>query len=106
VLTAQWSLAVPVLAYRCVGSAGIAFLSRMLTGFPFHPGDALVCVPRTPETRRTLRACREVRKVPLARLLSGLAGSFPHEEMSGSTRKDRALPGDPKRQRPTWTFTG
>ena len=37
VLTAQWSVAVSVLAYRCVGSAGIAFLSRMLTGFPFHP---------------------------------------------------------------------
>ena len=27
VLMAQWSVAVSVLAYRCVGSAGIAFLS-------------------------------------------------------------------------------
>src|SRR5580693_221204 len=28
------------LAYRCVGSAGIAFVWRMRTGFPFHPKGA------------------------------------------------------------------
>lgn len=29
------------LAYRCVGSAGIAFVWRTRTGFPFHPRGAL-----------------------------------------------------------------
>jgi hypothetical protein len=40
---AQWSNAVSALAYRCVGSAGIASAKRMRTGFPFHPKEALHC---------------------------------------------------------------
>jgi len=33
----QWHCDSPELAYRCGGSAGIAFITR--TGFPFHSGD-------------------------------------------------------------------
>ena len=41
------------LAYRCVGSAGLAFVSRTRTGFPFHPRTA--ADPGAPETWRSLR---------------------------------------------------
>src|SRR5580704_19623256 len=50
------------LAYRCVGSAGIAFVWRMRTGFPFHPKGAF-CAPGTPETGGTLRGCIQACKL-------------------------------------------
>ena len=65
---------------------------RMRTGFPFHPRDALVCVPGTPETPGTLRPCHQSRKPrgrPACCWLS--AKAFPAKRVSGNSGKLRSL---------------
>ena len=82
------------LAYRCVGSAGIALVFRVLTGFPFHPGGA-GSAPGTPETLGTLRGCPRRRNHPVApsRALPCAGGPHPRYALDGDRRRvDRPVP--------------